>query len=82
MKTWKLVLLSFVAGVVLSVAPIATYACASTVWLQSADNCNAYDRYTLVSSSSGGGVEVCYYQASGGSQHIEAGPCDQMPPIM
>jgi hypothetical protein len=82
MKTLKLALLSFVAGVVLSIAPIVTHACASTVWLQSSTNCNAYDRYTLVSSSSDGGVEVCYYQASGGSQHIEAGLCDDLPYIM
>ena len=82
MKTWKLTLLSFVAGMVLAVAPIVTHACASMIWLQSADSCNAYDRYNLVSSSSGGGVEVCYYQKSGGSQHIESGHCDELPYLM
>ncbi len=82
MKTWKLALLSFVAGVVLSIAPIVAYACNAQVWLQSDSNCNAYDRYVLIDSSSGDGVEVCYYQAAGGAQHIEAGHCEDLPYIL
>jgi hypothetical protein len=82
MKTWKLALSAFVLGVALSAASIAAYACDSQIWVQSSDNCNAYDRYVLVGSSSSDGVEVCAYEAAGGAQHIESGLCEDLPFIM
>ena len=81
MKTLKLALLSFVAGVVLSVAPIVTYACAADIWVADTDDCHVYHRYVLVGSSSGGGVSVCAYEATG-TTHIESGSCDGLPFIL
>jgi hypothetical protein len=82
MKTWKLALLSFVAGLVLAAAPILTYACDASIWVQDDGNCNSYHRYVLNGSSSGDGVEVCSYGPAGGSAHIESGHCEDLPYVL
>ena len=82
MKTWKPALLSFVAGVVLSVAPIVTYACDAWIWVADTDDCHVYHRYVFAGSSSSGGVEICAYVAAGGPPHMEAGLCEYLPFIM
>lgn len=71
MKPWKLAFTSFVIGVALSIASIAAHACASELYVQDQADCHMYSRYVLVGSSSGGGVEVCAYEDSGGSKHRE-----------
>jgi hypothetical protein len=49
MKSWKLALLSFVAGGVLAIGPIA-YACDSEIWVQDTGDCHVYNRYVLTST--------------------------------
>lgn len=71
MKAWKLALTSFVIGIVLSIAPIAAYACADFIYVQDQPDCHMYTRMVLVGSSSEGGVEICAYEDSGGSKHRE-----------
>jgi len=61
MKSLKVALWSLVVGVVLSVAPIVTYACSSSIYVQDQSNCHFYSRYDLAGSSCGDGVCVCAY---------------------
>jgi hypothetical protein len=78
MKPWKLALTSFVIGVALSGASIAAYACSAIIYVQDESDCHMYHRYVLVGSVSGGGVEICSYEDSGGSLHRED-TCDAGP---
>jgi len=71
MKTWKVAVLSLVAGVIVSAASIAAYACDAVIYVQDQPDCHMYTRMVLVGSSSGGGVEVCAYEDAGGSKHRE-----------
>jgi hypothetical protein len=79
MKKWKVALASFAIGIGLSVAPIATYACAGIIWIQDQPDCHMYSRYVLVGSSSENGVEICAYEdAMDPCKHREDS-CDQGP---
>ena len=71
MKAWKLALTSFVIGTVLSIAPIAAYACADFLYVQDQADCHLYTRYVLTSASTEDGVETCVYEDCGGSLHRE-----------
>lgn len=76
MKAWKLVLTSFVVGIVLSIAPIATYACAQFIYVQDQPDCHMYTRMVLVGTGGDSGVEICAYEDQGGDKHREDS-CDQ-----
>lgn len=71
MKTLRVAVLSFFFGAAISVATVMGYACASQIYVQDDNDCRMYHRFVLVGSSSGGGVEVCAYEDSGGSMHRE-----------
>ena len=80
MKTWKRVLVSFVVGLVLSLASVVAYAaCDDFVWVaDNPDNCRMYHRYNLVYAVTGGDVEICVYTQTG-TTDMEDGPCDVLP---
>lgn len=83
MKVRRTTLMSFLVGAAISAATTVAYgACAANIWVQSSTDCHVYDRYELVGENCGDGVCVCAYLPSGGSQHIEEGPCAELPIIM
>lgn len=79
MKTFKIGLLSFFVGVVLSIAPIAIYAaCDETITFRDAANCRIEWTCHLVEQTDcSSGVCICAYVCEG-CGHLTDGPCPGM----
>lgn len=67
MKTLKIALASFFVGMLLSVAPIVTYACEAAIYVQDTPDCHYYHRYEFAGGSCNADGSVCscaYLQTS------------------